>query len=354
MLATACSHVASKRRLTCGNARTAQSGDGRMSAERQLAYSVLAAVVLSIVIAPSGAQNYPVKPIRMLIGFAPGGGADIVARSISPRLVETLGQQIIMDNRPGANGIIAAEVAAKAAADGYTLLVAPGNYAFAPAMYATLPFDMASAFAPVGPLAETPLLVVVHPSLPVKSIPELAALAKSHRGKLAYASGGIGGSAHLATELFRTLTQVDLIHIPFKGTGAAISDLIGGHVMLCFCTLPSVLQQAKSGRLRALAVTTAHRAPAAPHIPTIAETGIAGYEMSQWYGLLAPAATPEAVIQRLNVEVGKALQHAETRTRLQSEGAEPMSGSPEQFGAFFKSEIAKWTRVAEKAGIRAQ
>lgn len=299
------------------------------------------------------AQSYPAKPVRMLIGFAPGGGADIVARSLSPRLVEAFGQQIIVDNRPGANGIIAAELAAKAPPDGYTLLVAPGNYAFAPAMYAKLPFDMTTAFAPVSQLAETPLLVVVHPSLPAKSIPQLIALAKSRPGKLAYASGGIGGAAHLATELFRTLTQVDLVHVPYKGTGAAISDLMGGQVPLCICTLPSVLPHAKSGRLRALAVTTARRTSAAPDIPTVAEAGVAGYEMSQWYGLLAPAGTPAPIIERLNAEVGKALKHPESRSRLQAEGAEPVGSSPQEFGAFFKSEIAKWTRIVQKAGIRA-
>jgi tripartite-type tricarboxylate transporter receptor subunit TctC len=300
------------------------------------------------------AETYPAKPIRLLIGFAAGGGADVVARALSPRLGETLGQQIIIDNRPGANGIIAAEIAAKAPPDGYTLLVAPGNYAFAPAMYAKLPFDMASAFAPVSLLAATPLLVVVHPSLPAKTIPQLVALAKAHPGTLAYASGGIGGSAHLATELFRTLTRVDLVHVPYKGTGAAITDLIGGQVMLCFCTLPSVFQQAKNGRLRALAVTTAQRTPAAPEIPTVAETGIPGYEITQWYGLLAPAGTPPPVIQRLNAEVAKALNHPAARSRLQAEGAEPAGSSPEEFGAFFKSEIAKWTAVAQKAGIRAE
>lgn len=299
------------------------------------------------------AQNYPAKPIRMLIGFSPGGGADVVARALTPQLVAALGQQIVVENRPGANGLIAAELTAKAPPDGYTVLVAPGNYAFAPAMNAKLPFDMATAFAPVSLLAETPLLVVVHPSLPAKSIRQLVALAKSRPGELSYASGGIGGSAHLATELFRALTQVDLVHIPYKGTGAVITDLIGGQVPLCICTLPSVLPHAKSGRLRALAVTTARRSSATPDIPTVAEAGVPGYEMSQWYGLLAPAGTPTTFIDRLNTEIGKALKQPELRNRLQSEGAEPAGSSPQEFGAFFKSEIARWTRIVQQAGIRA-
>ena len=299
------------------------------------------------------AQSYPAKSIRMLIGFSPGGGADFVARSLSPQLVETLGQQIVVENRPGANGIIAAELAAKAPPDGYTLLVAPGNYAFAPAMYAKLPFDMATAFAPVSQLAETPLLVVVHPSLPVKNMQQLIALAKSYPKKLSYASGGIGGSGHLAMELFRTMTQVQAVHVPYKGTGAVITDLIGGQVPLCFCTLPSVFPHVKSGRLRALAVTTARRTPAAPDIPTVAEAGVPGYEMSQWYGLLAPAGTPTPIIGRLNSEVGKALKHPELRSRLQSEGAEAVGSSPQEFGAFFKAEIVKWTRIVQSTGMRA-
>ncbi|MCE9642653.1 MAG: tripartite tricarboxylate transporter substrate binding protein, partial [Betaproteobacteria bacterium] len=176
--------------------------------------------------------------------------------------------------------------------------------------------------------------------------------AKSRPGKLSYASGGIGGSAHLATELFRSLTQVDMVHVPYKGTGAAITDLIGGQVPLCFCTLPSVLPHVKSGRLRALAVTTALRTPAAPDIPTIAETGVANYEVSQWYGLLAPAGTPVPIIERLNAEIGKALKHPEVLTRMQAEGADPVGSTPQEFGAFFTAEIAKWTRTVQKAGIR--
>lgn len=297
-------------------------------------------------------QAYPLRPVRILIGFSAGGGADAVARSLSPRLSEALGQQVVVENRPGANGIIAAEIAAKAAPDGHTLLIVPGNYAFAPAMTAKLSFDMTNAFSPISKLAETPLLVVVHPSLPVRDIKQLIALARAQPGKVSYASGGIGGSGHLAMELFRSLTGVDAVHIPYKGTGAAIADLVGGQVPLCFCTLPSVFGQAKSGRLRAIAVTTARRSALVPELPTVAEAGVPGFEMGQWYGVAAPANTAQAIIDRLNGEVSKALKHPDMRNRLQAEGAEAAPTSPQEFGAFFKTEIAKWTQVVQKAGIK--
>ena len=313
--------------------------------------TVVVSVLLLLSAGIAGAQAYPTRPVRMLIGFSPGGGADVVTRAVSPRLVEGLGQQIIVDNRPGANGLIAAELAAKAPPDGYTLLVAPGNYTFAPAMDAKWKLDMTTAFAPVSLLAEAPLLVVVHPSLPAKNMQQLIALAKAQPNKLSYASGGIGGSGHLAVELFRTITHVQAVHVPYKGTGAAITDLISGQVPLCFCTLPSVLPHVKNGRLRPLAVTTARRSNSVPDIPTVAEAGVPAYEMSQWYGLLAPAGVPAAIIERLNAEIANALKHPDLRARLQSDGADPIHTSPQAFGAFFKAEIAKWTNVVRKAGI---
>lgn len=315
---------------------------------------LFAAALIAGSVATAGAQSYPNRPVRMLIGFSAGGGADTIARSVAPRIAENLGQPIVIENRPGANGIIAAELVARAVPDGYTLLLAPGNYAFAPAMIAKLPFDMTSAFSPVSMLAVTPLLVVVHPSLPVTTMKGLIALAKQQPGKLTYASGGIGGSAHLATELFRSLTGTDLVHVPYKGTGAAIADLVGGQVPLCFCTLPSVLGQTRSGRLRSLAVTTNKRSASVPDTPTVAEAGVAGYEMGQWYGVLAPAGTPVAIVERLNAEAGRALQHPELRKRFLGEGAEPAHGTPNAFGAFFHAEIVQWMRVAKQAGITPQ
>jgi tripartite-type tricarboxylate transporter receptor subunit TctC len=314
----------------------------------------IAALAVLALSSAAPAQEYPARTIRVLIGFSPGGGADLVTRTLSPALAESLGQPLVIDNRPGANGMIAAELAAKSPADGYTLLAAPGNYAFAPALQSKLPFNMATAFAAVGQMVDSPLLVVVHPSLPAKNVKDLVAIAKSRPGELSYASGGIGGSAHLATELFRAAAKVDLVHVPYKGTGPALNDLIAGHVPVCFCTLPSTLPHARSGRLRALAVTTSKRSAAAPEIPTVAESGIAGYEMSQWYGVLAPAGTPAAIVNKLNGEIRKAMKQPQVRAQLVAAGADPVESSPRDFAAFFSAEIARWTRVVQSAGIRAE
>ena len=314
------------------------------------------AAALALLVASGAvlAQDYPVKPIRILIGFSPGGGADIVTRIVAPAMTESLGQQLVIDNRPGANGLIAAELAAKSPADGYTLLTAPGNYAFAPALVAKLPFNMTTAFAAIGQMVDSPLVVVVHPSLPARNVKELIAVAKARPGDLSYASGGIGGSAHLATELFRAAAKVNLVHVPYKGTGAAMNDLIAGHVPVCLCTLPSALPHVKSGRLRALAVTTSKRSQAAPNLPTVAEAGVPGYEMSQWYGLLAPSGTPAAIVDRLNAETRKALKRPQVRQQLLAAGGDAAESSPQEFATLFSSEIARWTKVVHAAGIRAE
>ena len=291
------------------------------------------------------------KPVRMLVGFAPGGGVDFMARSVSPRLALAFGQQFVVDNRSGANGMIAADIAAKSPPDGHTLLVAPGNYAFASAMEKLL-LDMTTAFAAVGQMVDSPLLVVVHPSLPVKNIKDLIALAKAQPNSLAYGSGGVGGAGHMATELFKSIAKVNLRHIPFKGVGPALTDAIAGHVPVCFCTLPTTLPQARAGRLRALAVTTSNRTSAAPDIPTVAEAGVSGYEMSQWYGILAPVGTPTPILGRLSAEVNNALALPELRASLVAVGADPVKSSPQEFGIFFKQEIEKWTRIVKDAGIR--
>ncbi|HTE13898.1 MAG TPA: tripartite tricarboxylate transporter substrate binding protein [Burkholderiales bacterium] len=312
-----------------------------------LSVSLLIATMVNL----ASGQTYPVKPVRMLVGFSPGGGVDFMARSVSPRLAQAFGQQFVVDNRSGANGMIAADITEKSPPDGHTLLVAPGNYAFASAME-KLPLDMTTAFAAVGQMVDSPLLVVVHPSLPVKSIKDLIALARSQPNSLAYGSGGVGGAGHMATELFKSMAKVNLRHIPFKGVGPALTDAIAGHVPVCFCTLPTTLPQARAGRLRALAVTTSNRTSAAPDIPTVAEAGVSGYEMSQWYGILAPAGTPTAILGRLSTEINNALAQPELRASLVAAGADPVKSSPQEFGLFFKQEIEKWTRIVKVAGIR--
>lgn len=310
-----------------------------------------ASVVTAITSGVTYAQTYPTKSVRMLVGFSPGGGVDFMARSVSPRLAQALGQQFVVDNRAGANGMIAAEIVAKSLPDGHTLLLAPGNYAFASAMQ-KLPIDLTTALAAVAKMVDSPLLVVVHPSLPVKSVKELIALAKSNPKGLSYGSGGTGGAGHMATELFKSMAKIDMLHIPFKGVGPAITDAIAGNVPVCFCTLPSTLPQARAGRLRALAVTTTNRTSAAPDIPTVAEAGVPGYEMSQWYGVMAPAGTPAPILERLSAEINVALAAPDLRASLLAAGADPVKSSPLEFSAYFKQEIEKWTRIVKVAGIR--
>jgi len=312
-----------------------------------LCASVLAAITSGV----TYAQTYPTKTVRMLVGFSPGGGVDFMARSVSPRLAQALGQQFIVENRAGANGMIAAEIVAKSLPDGHTLLLAPGNYAFASAMQ-KLPIDLTTALAAVAKMVDSPLLVVVHPSLPVKSVKELIALAKSKPNSLTYGSGGTGGAGHMATELFKSMAKVDLLHVPFKGISPAITDAIAGNVPVCFCTLPSTLPQARAGRLRALAVTTSNRTSAAPEIPTVAEAGVPGYEMSQWYGVMAPAGTPSQILERLSAEINVALAAPDLRASLLLAGADPVKSSPQDFALYFKQEIEKWTRIVKLAGIR--
>lgn len=313
----------------------------------------LAACLLVGTAVAASAQTYPVKPVRVLVGFSPGGGVDFMARSVSPRLAQALGQPFVIDNRSGANGMIAADLAAKSSADGYTLLMAPGNYAFASALE-KLPVDMKTAFSGVAQLVDSPLLVVVHPSVPVRNVNGLIALARAQPNSLAYGSGGVGGAGHMATELFKSMAQVKLLHVPFKGVGPALTDAIAGHVPVCFCTLPTTLPHARSGRLRALAVTTANRTSAAADIPTVAEAGVPGYEMSQWYGVLAPSGTPAAILGRLSAEFNKALVLPELRASLIAAGVDPVKSSPQAFDVFFHQEIEKWTRIVKVARIRAE
>ncbi len=296
---------------------------------------------------------YPAKPIRFLVGFPPGGTNDIVARVLAPRLSENLGQQVVIENRGGANAAIATELGARAAPDGYTILMNPPGHATNPALM-KLSFDPLNDFAFVTLLAESQNLLVVHPSLPVHSVKALIALSKKRPGEINYGSSGIGATPHLSGELFKYMTGVNWVHIPYKGGGPGLIALLSGEVSLYFGNVPTVIRQARDGKLRALATTGPKRTPAAPDIPTVAESGVPGYEVTTFYGMSAPARTPRAIIDRLNSETVRALNSPEVRERLQGLGADPIGNTPEQYTAFMKNEIAKWDRVIRAAGIKSE
>ena len=303
--------------------------------------------------APVSAQPYPSKPIRVIVAFAPGGIADFAARSVSQRLSESLGVPVVVENRPGAGGITGAEVVAKSPPDGYTLLVTSISHTINPSVRKNLPFDAVRDFAPVTLITDAPNFLVVHPSLPVKSVKELIALARGRPGQITYASSGAGTSTHLSGELFKSLARIDIVHVPYKGGGPAVIDLVGGHVQMMFSTLPSVLQQVRAGKLRGLAVTGARRFPAAQEFPTMIEAGVAGFEVSGWSGLFAPAGAPREAVSRLAAEIGKILRAPELKERFFVQGAEPVGNTPEEFAAFVSSEIAKWKKVVEASGMQA-
>jgi tripartite-type tricarboxylate transporter receptor subunit TctC len=301
------------------------------------------------------AQQYPSKPIRLIVPFTPGGSTDIVARIAGQKLGEALGAQVLIDNRPGAGGNIGVELAAKSAPDGYTLVMGHiGTFAVNPALYARLPYDPIRDFAPISLVAMVPNMLVVHPSLPVKSVKELIALSRSRPGQLNYGSSGAGGTPYLAVEYFKLMAKVDIVHIPYKGAAPMIIDLIGGQLSLTITGIPPLLPHVKAGKLKALAVATSKRLPLLPELPTIAEAALPGYEATSWYGVLAPAATPKEIITRLNTEIVKAIARPDAAERLSGEGAEPATSTPEQFGAFIKSEIVRWGRVIKAAGVTAE
>lgn len=300
------------------------------------------------------AQAYPAKSIRLIVPYPPGGGTDIVARLLSQKLTDTLGQQVVIDNRGGANAIIGTELGAKAPPDGYTLLFAlPANVAVNPSLYANLPYDPVRDFAPIAQLNTFPMLLVAHPSLPVTSISDLVQLARSRPGQLNFASSGEGGGPHLAMELLKSMTKTNITHIPYKGGGPATNDLIAGQVQVMTGTLMSTLPFVKANRLRALGVTSARRSQAAPDIPAVGET-VKGYDFSNWHGILAPRGTPAAIIEKLSVEIRKILQSNDVRERLASQGAEPVYGNPDDFMKLIKSEMVKYQQLLNNAGIRRQ
>ncbi len=300
--------------------------------------------------APAGA--YPDKPLRLIVPFPPGGGNDILARAVGQRLVEVLGQQVVVDNRGGAGGAIGATLAAAAAPDGYTLFLGSvGNLAQTPALKDNLPYNPVRDFAPVSLVATSSFILAVNPGVAAKSVRELIALAKASPGKLNYASAGTGSSLHMAGELFKHATGTDMLHVPYKGTGPAMTDLIGGRVQLIFSTMPPALPHVKSGKLRALGVTTAKRAAAAPEVPTIAESGVKGFNVANWQGILLPAKTPGAIVRKLNRDLLATLKLPGMAETLAAQGLEPAGSTPEEFGALIKAEIAKYTQVVKAAGI---
>jgi len=298
-------------------------------------------------------QNYPAKPIRLIVPFPPGGSNDIVGRMIAAQLGERLGQSVVVDNRGGAGGTIGTDMAAKAAPDGYTLLLISVAHAFNPAMYKKLPYDPEKSFAPIGLVAAGPVALMVHPSVPATTVKELIALARAKPGELNYATAGVGSFQHLASELFKLQTGVNIVHIPYKGGGPAMMDTIAGQAQINMASLIQVIPHAKSGKLRLLATSGVKRSSLFPDVPTVAET-VPGYDATNWWGLVAPAGTPAAVVNKLHSELEVLLKSAETRKRLESEGADVVRMDPAEFGRFMSAEMVKWTKVVREAGITAE
>ena len=319
-------------------------------------YSIFSLCAATL-IAGSGvvmAQEYPAKAIRVVVPFPPGGGTDYMGRVVMQKVGESLGTTVVIDNRGGAGSSIGTEIVARSPADGYTVLIISGAHAINPSIYAKLPYDSVRDFAPVTMFASGPALLVVHPTVPAKSVKELIALAKARPGQLNYASAGIGTPPHLSGELFKTMAGIDMVHVPYKGNGPAYTDLIGGQVTVMFPNVSTAMAHVRAGKLRALAVTTKNRTPSAPELPTISEAGVPGYDVSSWYGLLAPAGTPPAVVSKLQTEIAKVLRSPDVSKNLTSQGLDLVGNTPEEFSAIIRSEIVKWAKVAKASGARAE
>lgn len=298
------------------------------------------------------AQTFPSKSITIVVPASPGGAIDLAARLIGQKLTESTGQPVVIDNKAGATGIIGTDFVAKSAPDGHTLALVASSHAINPSMKKVLPFDTLKSFEPVVITHVVPLMLVVSPTLPVKTLKELVAYGKANPGKLSFASSGLGGAPHFSGELFKTMAGIDMVHVPYKGSTLAHPDLISGRTSLMFDTVAAINTQVKSDKVRALAVTTARRSAVASDVPTMAEAGMSGYETSTWGGILAPAGTPKAVVAKLNAEINKALSAPDVRQRLQEAGIEVGGGTPQQFGSFIQSEMAKWAKVAKDADIQ--
>ena len=304
--------------------------------------------------ATSNAPAYPTRPVRVIVPQSAGGSTDLAARIVVQRMSEAMGQTFVVDNRPGAGSLNGTETVAKAAPDGYTLLTVAASFSINPSLHEKLPFDPIRDFAPITRLAALPHILVVHPSVPVKSVKELVALAKAKPGELNYASSGVATSTHLAAELFRHLTGTDMVQVPYKGGAPGMVALVGGQVQLYFATISTALPHVKSGKIRALAVTSAKRSIVAPEYPTIAEAGVKGYEHASWVGTLAPAKTPPAIVNALHAEAVKAIARDDVKSALLRDGLEPVGDSPQEFATVIKAEVAKWMKVVKAAGIKPQ
>src|SRR5438477_9621331 len=302
----------------------------------------------------ASAQDYPSKPVRMVVGFPPGGGTDVVARILSPRLSELLGQPIVIDNRPGATGTVAAGQVAKATPDGYTIMMGHVSVnAIAPSLFANLPYDVNRDFAPIALAAAVPHLVVVHPSVPVTSLKELVAYLKAQPGRLTFPSAGNGSMPHLAGEVFQGLAGVKLVHVPYKGTGQSMQDLLGGQHLVAFDTMAASAPQVRSGKLRALAVSTRERVATLPDVPTAEEAGLPGYVLTTWYGVFAPAGTPPVIVNRLHAELVKAMQTPDVRTKLEGIGADgSMSRTPHEFAQLVRTDTARYAKIVKDIGLK--
>jgi tripartite-type tricarboxylate transporter receptor subunit TctC len=300
----------------------------------------------------NSAQSYPSKPIRLIVPFVAGGGTDLTARAIAQKLTQAWGQPVIVENRPGANGTIGVEIAAKSPPDGYTLTMISSSHSVNVSLYTDLPYDLVRDFEPITQATTQPYALVVNPSLPVKSVADLIALAKAKPGTLNYGSSGIGGLSHLSGALFASLADIRLAHIPYKGGAPAMGDVIGGQIEMLFSTLLQSHAQREAGKLRTLAVTTAKRSPAARELPTMIEAGVPGFEVAGWYGVLAPAKTPPEIVAKLNTEIVRILHTREVQARLAADGSEPVGNMPQEFASHIKSEVAKWRKVITDAGIK--
>lgn len=316
-----------------------------------LAIFIFSAAMLLNTAVGAWAQSFPTKPIRLIVPFPAGGTTDIFARMMTQKLSENLKQQVLVDNRAGASGIIGTEIVVKSPPDGYTLLMTATHHAINPSLYKKLPYDTAKDLVALTLVATSPNVLVAHPSFPPNSIKELIALAKAKPGQLNFASTGIGGANHLSGELFKSMAGIDIVHIPYKGAAPAMNDLLAGHVSLMFDTIGVELPYVKAGKLKALAVTTAKRTAIAPDIPTIAESGLPGYEAVSWFGMYGPAGMPKEIVTRLNMEVVNVLHSPDVQKRFIAYGAEAIGNSPEEFAAYLKSEMAKWAKVVKDCGV---